>query len=49
MQMVLTEADWTTYTVAPYGDLAWIEESWFPTVRRAIVDAVQTINSPQIR
>jgi hypothetical protein len=42
MQMALDDAGWTTYTVAPYGDLAWIEEAWFPTVRRAIVDAVKS-------
>src|SRR5687767_13270648 len=47
MQIALDEADWTTYMVAPYDDLAWIEEAWFPTVRRAIVDAVEPAGAPQ--
>lgn len=37
MEMVLQESDWTVSTVAPYGDLEWIEESWFPAMRHAIV------------
>jgi hypothetical protein len=47
MQMALAEADWTTCIVAPYGDLAWIEEAWFPAVRRAIVDAIQPMSASQ--
>jgi CheY-like chemotaxis protein len=47
MQTTLEDAGWTTRTVAPYDDLEWIQEAWFPTVRRTIVDAVQPIDAPQ--
>lgn len=37
MEMVLQESGWTVSTVTPYGDLEWVEESWFPAIRHAIV------------
>jgi CheY-like chemotaxis protein len=37
MKLVLQESEWTVSTVAPYGDLEWVEESWFPAMRQAIV------------
>ena len=40
MEGALREAGWQTFTVAPYGDTEWIQEQWFPTVRRAIVGPV---------
>lgn len=40
MQHVLEEANWKTCRVTPYDDTRWIAESWFPTMRRAIVDSV---------
>jgi CheY-like chemotaxis protein len=41
MESVLTESGWTVHRVAPWGDLDWVRASWFPTVRRAILDAAQ--------
>ena len=40
MKMVLQDADWRTHRVAPYGDLQWIDEQWFPAMRNAIVNSV---------
>lgn len=40
MESALRESGWSTHRVKPYSDLQWINEAWFPTVRRAIVDAV---------
>ena len=40
MNEVLAEANWRTYSVTPYGDLDWVDEVWFPVVRRAILDSV---------
>lgn len=37
METVLQESEWAVSTVAPYGDLEWVEESWFPAIRHAIV------------
>jgi CheY-like chemotaxis protein len=43
MRQVLENAGWKTSVVAPYEDLQWIGEAWFPLVRRAIVDSAQPI------
>ena len=37
MRDVLTAANWTVMRVVPFGDLDWIDDKWFPTVRNAIV------------
>lgn len=37
MEGVLQEAGWQTCRVTPFEDLQWVHESWFPTIRRAIV------------
>jgi CheY-like chemotaxis protein len=42
MESVLTESGWTVNRVAPWGDLDWVGASWFPTVRRAILEAATT-------
>lgn len=36
MESVLQEARWTTVRVSPYEDLTWIEEAWFPAIRRIL-------------
>jgi len=46
MKDVLDETHWPTYVVTPFDDTAWIAESWFPTVRRAIVDSIREVSSP---
>lgn len=40
MEMVLQDAGWTTSRVVPYGDLDWVTETWFRTMRDAIVGGV---------
>jgi hypothetical protein len=37
MEGVLQEAGWQTCRVTPFDDLQWVHDSWFPTIRRAIV------------
>jgi hypothetical protein len=39
MQSTLEESGWSVARVTPYGDLAWIDEAWFPAARRALVDS----------
>ncbi|MCA9067584.1 MAG: hypothetical protein KDA84_01590 [Planctomycetaceae bacterium] len=33
METTLKEARWKTKRIVPYGDLEWIPELWFPTVK----------------
>jgi CheY-like chemotaxis protein len=47
MKDVLEQAGWHTYSVSPFDDTAWIPQVWFPTMRRAIVDAVAAETAPQ--
>jgi CheY-like chemotaxis protein len=49
MRDVLDNVGWNAIVVAPYDDLAWIHEAWFPAVRRAIVDAAQPVPGPELR
>ncbi len=37
MKLVLEDAGWECAVVAPYDDLAWIGESWWPTLRQQIL------------
>lgn len=37
MDRVLTDAGYPVVRVLPFGDLAWIDERWFPEVRRCVV------------
>jgi hypothetical protein len=37
MRDALEAAGWMVLRVVPDGDLAWIDEKWFPAVRNAIV------------
>ena len=37
MEMVLRDAHWETHRVVPMGDLEWIPNMWFRTVRRDLV------------
>lgn len=37
MQQVLEESGWQCTVVAPYDDLAWIKETWWPTIRQQIL------------
>jgi hypothetical protein len=49
MERVLRDSHWETHHVLPYGDLEWIQEQWFRTVRRAIVGSVKDrVEPPQI-
>jgi CheY-like chemotaxis protein len=41
MELVLKDARWKTRRVVPFSDLEWIESSWFPAIRRAIVGPIQ--------
>jgi hypothetical protein len=41
MELALQEAKWTTFRIAPFGDLEWIPTQWFRCVRRAIVGPVR--------
>lgn len=36
MEQILVERGWQVETVAPYGDLAWVAEAWWPLVRRIL-------------
>ncbi len=36
MESVLTESGWHVAKVQPYGDLAWIDEAWWPLVREQL-------------
>ena len=36
MTDVLTEQGWTVGIVTPYGDLAWIDEVWWPAVKQQL-------------
>lgn len=38
MEMVLADSGWSVEKISPYGDLEWIEETWFPVVRDQIVE-----------
>ncbi len=40
MEALLRESGWSVSRVVPYGDLEWIRETWFRTVRNAIVETV---------
>ncbi|MBX3443483.1 MAG: hypothetical protein KF774_13840 [Planctomyces sp.] len=40
MQAELTDAEWTTRRVVPYGDLEWVAEVWAPAARDLIVESV---------
>lgn len=42
MQCMLQKAGWKTQRVVPYDDLVWIDDMWFPIVRREIVHSVAT-------
>jgi CheY-like chemotaxis protein len=42
MQQCLCDAGWEPHCLAPYGHLTWIDEAWFPLIRRAIVDMALT-------
>ena len=39
MEMVLVDAGWHVRRVSPYGDMEWIDEVWFPTIRNQIVES----------
>ena len=36
MKFDLDNAGWNVTLIAPYGDLEWIQQSWFPTVRKLL-------------
>jgi hypothetical protein len=36
MELALEEAGWETFRLTPYGDLEWIEVSWFPWIQSVI-------------
>lgn len=36
MESVLTESGWHVAKVQPYGDLAWIDEAWWPLVKEQL-------------
>lgn len=44
MELVLSDAHWQTCRVVPYGDLEWIPDLWFRTIRDVIVDAAATVH-----
>jgi hypothetical protein len=37
MKQVLEDSDWLCSMVAPYDDLAWISETWWPTLRQQVL------------
>lgn len=39
MEMVLADSGWSVERIAPYGDLEWIDEAWFPAIRNQIVES----------
>jgi CheY-like chemotaxis protein len=49
MTEVLHEAGWKSRRVIPFDDMAWIESTWFPAVRRAIVGPVRRTRVPEGR
>lgn len=46
MEDDLNQAGWDVVRILPYDDLAWIDECWFPTIRKRLVDAGQTSSQP---
>jgi hypothetical protein len=36
MKFDLEEAGWRVKQVAPYDDLAWVEEAWLPALRELL-------------
>lgn len=38
----LEDSGWPVYQVSPYGDLEWISERWFPTLREAMSSWTRT-------
>lgn len=46
MEDDLKQAGWDVVRILPYDDLAWIDECWFPTIRKRLVDAGQTSSQP---
>ncbi len=40
MQQALADGGWVTYRSFPGSDLDWIAEDWLPTVREAIMKAI---------
>jgi CheY-like chemotaxis protein len=43
MSAVLQESGWQVERVAPYGDLEWISELWFPSLREAMSVWTRTV------
>lgn len=41
MEFLLRDSQWETYRVYPYGDLEWIANQWFRTMRNAIVQSAR--------
>jgi hypothetical protein len=40
MEQELHAARWQTRRVVPFDDLTWIEQAWFPVIRRIIVGSI---------
>ena len=36
METLLTDTGWSVERIAPYGDLEWIDEAWFPVIQKRI-------------
>lgn len=36
MMEALTQSGWSVQRVTPYGDLAWVNEAWWPAVREGL-------------
>jgi hypothetical protein len=47
MEMVLADAGWSVERIAPYGDLEWIEEGWFPALRNHVVESELSCSLPR--
>jgi hypothetical protein len=45
MTEALTAAGWKTRRVIPFDDMNWIESTWFPVMRRAIVGPIKRTRS----
>jgi hypothetical protein len=46
MEDDLSQVGWDVVRILPYDDLAWIDECWFPAIRKRLVDAGQTSSQP---
>ena len=49
MELVLNDAGWIVQRITPYNDLEWVRAAWLPTIRRAILKAIEATATEPVR